>query len=96
MVAQPFAYVVGSGRPLVIGDGKAPVPLRARITVSAVGARAAQVLVESDEPLTVRCGETSSGTPARLVLDDQGAGARFVLEDDRSKARVEVLLPRAR
>jgi anaerobic magnesium-protoporphyrin IX monomethyl ester cyclase len=90
-VAQPFAYLAGSEDPLVVGDGKGPVPLSARITVSVDGPGATRVLVESDEPLTVRCGDTSFQTPARVVLrGDAPATRAFVLEEARSGARVEV------
>lgn len=90
-VVQPFAYLAGSKHPLVVGDGEGPVPLLARIRVSSEGPGATRVVVESDAPLTVRCGDTSSPTPADVVLRDDAAGARaFVLEDARSSARVEV------
>ena len=95
-VVQPFAYLPGSPDPLVVGDGKSPVPLRARITVSRAGPNATRVAVESDEPLTVRCGDTSSVTPAQVVLRDDAGGARsFVLEAGPGR-RVEVHVAPAR
>jgi radical SAM superfamily enzyme YgiQ (UPF0313 family) len=91
LVAQPFAYPAGSKDPLVVGDGKGPVPLLARISVSSAGPGATRVVIESDEPLTVRCGDTSTATPARVLLRGDGAGARvLLLENPRSTARVEV------
>jgi hypothetical protein len=96
-VVQPFAYVAGSDEPLVVGNGQRPVPILARLRVSSAGPGATRVVVESDEPLTVRCGGTSSATPAHVVLRDDAAGARaFVLEDARSRARVEVHVARLR
>jgi len=90
-VVQPFAYVAGYKEPLVVGDGEGPVPIRARITVSSAGTAGTRVFVESDEPLTIRCGDTSSVAPAHVVLRDDAGGARsFVLEDARSGARVEI------
>lgn len=89
-VVQPFAYRAGSKDPLVIGDGGGPVPVLARIRMSSAGPGATRVVVESDEPLTVRCGNTSAATPAHVVLRDAAGARGFVLEDARSGARVEV------
>jgi hypothetical protein len=56
--------------------------------VSFAGPGATRVVVESDEPLTVRCGDTSSATPAHVVL--RGGARVLVLEGVRTPARVEV------
>jgi anaerobic magnesium-protoporphyrin IX monomethyl ester cyclase len=87
-VVQPFAYAAGSEDPLVVGDGKGRAPLVARVHVSFAGPGATRVVVESDEPLTVRCGDTSSATPAHVVL--RGGARVLVLEGVRTPARVEV------
>ena len=90
-VVQPFAYDADSDDALVVGDGRGAVPILARIRVSSAGPGATRVVIESDGPLTVRCRDTSSRTPAHVVLRGDAPGARvFVLEDARSRARVEV------
>jgi anaerobic magnesium-protoporphyrin IX monomethyl ester cyclase len=95
-VVQPFVYVAGSEEPIVVGDGKGAVPIRARLEVSAEGT-GTRVRVESDAPLTVRCGDTSSPTPAEITLGHgRGSAPAFVLEDVRSKASVEVRIVRRR
>jgi hypothetical protein len=89
-------YVAGSEEPIVVGDGKGAVPIRARLEVSAEGT-GTRVRVESDAPLTVRCGDTSSPTPAEITLGHgRGSAPAFVLEDVRSKASVEVRIVRRR
>ena len=90
-VRQPFSLVAGSHDPLVVGNGEGPVPILARIRMSFAGPKATRVFVESDKPLTIRCGDTSSPAPAEVVLREGAGGARaFVLEDARSGARVEI------
>ena len=65
------------------------MPILARIRMSFAGPKATRVFVESDKPLTIRCGDTSSPAPAEVVLREGAGGARaFVLEDARSGARV--------
>ncbi len=89
-VAQPFAYVAGSREPLVVGDGEGRVPILARIRVSSAGPGVTRVFVESDEPLTIRCGDTSAAAPAHVMLRDDRGERSLVLEDARSGARVEI------
>jgi hypothetical protein len=91
-VAQPFAYRA-DGEPLVVGEGTGAVPIRARVTLRRQPHGRAQAAVESDEPLTVRCGGTSAAAPAQVALGaGRGGDDAFVLvlEDPRSGARIEV------
>jgi hypothetical protein len=88
-VAQPFAYPE-DGQPLVVGDGKGAVPIRARIALSAAPDGATAVDIASDDPLTVRCGEASSAVPAHVVLRGAAHARAFTLEDPRSGKQVTV------
>jgi hypothetical protein len=94
-VAEPFAFPADSGEPLLVGGGGKLRPI-ARITVSAEDAVATRVVIESEEPFTVRCGGTSSPSPAQVVLRGPERGGTFVLEHARSGARVEVHVARRR
>jgi hypothetical protein len=90
-VAQPFAFAAGSGEPLLVGGGAKLRPI-ARLAVSSDDALTARVVIESEEPLTVRCGGTASPTPAQVVLRGPERAGTFVLEHSRSGARVEIHL----
>jgi hypothetical protein len=92
-VAQPFAYRGGGEEPLVVGEGRGAVPIRARLILRNAGPRALRVSIASDRPLTVRCGDSAVAAPAHVVLGMNEAGAgELVLEDARSGARVTVHL----
>jgi radical SAM superfamily enzyme YgiQ (UPF0313 family) len=86
--------VIAPGALLVVGDGKGPVPVSAKLRVFRRGPAAIEIRIDSHRPLKVRNGDAEGTAPWHLILPDKRGKHVLVLEDEETCTRLRVELVR--
>jgi hypothetical protein len=86
--------VIAPGALLVVGDGKGPVPVSAKLRVFRRGPAAIEIRIDSHRPLKVRNGDAEGTAPWHLILPDKRGKHVLVLEDAETCTRLRVELVR--